>query len=74
VRGETGRGVGLGVVVVAVVAVVACFALVVFAWRWGVIGKSGKGENKERVLRRIERELRKKREEMNERGGKETLS
>lgn len=70
-RGETRRGVGLGVVVVAVVA---CFALVVFAWRWEVIGKSGKGENKERVLRRIERELRKKREEMDERGGKETLS
>lgn len=45
-RGETGRGVGLGVVVLAVVA---CFALVVFAWRWEVIGKSGKGENKERV-------------------------
>lgn len=36
-RGETGRGVGLGVVVVA------CFALVDFAWRWEVVGKSGKG-------------------------------
>jgi hypothetical protein len=38
-RGETGRGVGLG----GVVVVVACFALVGFAWRWEVVGKSGKG-------------------------------
>jgi hypothetical protein len=67
-RGETGRGVGLGVVVVA------CFALVDFAWIWEVVGKSGKGENRERFLRRIERELRKKREGMDEREGKKPLS
>ena len=34
----------------------------------------GRGENRERVLRRIERELRKKREGMDEKEGKETLS
>jgi len=34
----------------------------------------GRGENRERVLRRIERELRKKREGMDEREGKEILS